>query len=322
MLLDEDALSGLGSLRAAVIGDLMLDRFVHGEVERISPEAPVPVVRVGREEARLGGAANVAANLAALGVHVEIAGVIGPGEAGDALLESLRERGIGTRAVVRCPGRVTTVKTRILGGGQQIVRIDRESAGALDEGTRQRLSARLEAIDAGVWVVSDYGKGVVDEVTMEVVRARHREGRPVICDPKQGDFGLYRQTTCITPNAREAGGAQHDRVDDDLSAERVGSALRERLELDLLLLTRGEQGMTLVESGAVHHLPTVASQVFDVTGAGDTVLAVFSALLGTGAGAVHAARVANVAAGLVVREVGTATVDIQRLRTAWREHGQ
>lgn len=310
-------ISSLPQLRVLVVGDVMLDQFVFGHVERISPEAPVPVILVDREESRLGGAANVAANLADLGTRVSLCGVLGPGEAGDALLLALGERGIDTEHLVRCVHRVTTVKTRMLGGGQQIVRIDRETRGALVEATRQRLDAAFAASEADVVVISDYGKGVVSESLMAVAREQRALGRPVVVDPKQADFRLYRGTTCITPNAREAGGAVHDRVEDDVSALRVGRALRERLGTDMILLTRGEQGMTLIAGGdAPTHIPTVASRVFDVTGAGDTVLATFAAGLGAGASPEEAAQVANVAAGCVVREIGTATVTPEKLLRA------
>lgn len=313
----DDWLLALPRLRVMVVGDVMLDRFEMGHVERISPEAPVPVVQVHTEEVRVGGAANVAANVAALGASVSVAGVLGPGDAGEELIATLQGRGIGTEAVVRCDRRLTTVKTRILGGGQQIVRLDRETRAPLLDATRERLLAAIEASGpVDVFIVSDYGKGVIGPEVMERARAWRSAGRPVIVDPKQADFQLYRQTTCITPNAREAGGAMHDEVRDDASAVRVGQALRARLGTDLVLLTRGEQGMSLIESERVTHLPTEASRVYDVTGAGDTVIATFATLLGAGMDPPEAARLANRAAGIAVRRLGTAAVGADDLRDA------
>ena len=310
------ALERLPSLRVLVLGDVMLDRFVLGRVDRISPEAPVPVVSVHGEDARLGGAANVASNVAALGAQVTLAGVIGPGEAADQLLTLLSAAHIDAGALHRAVDRPTTVKTRILGGGQQIVRIDRETRSPL---AADDVTALLENIasrgDFDVVIVSDYGKGVIVPEVMDRARRWKAEGVPVVVDPKQADFSVYRGASCITPNAREAGAAVHDEVVDDISAERAGRRLRDRLESDMVLLTRGEQGMTLIGGDdSVTHLPTEATRVFDVTGAGDTVIATFGALLGAGAPPVEAARWANRAAGLAVRRLGTAAVGLDDLR--------
>jgi D-beta-D-heptose 7-phosphate kinase/D-beta-D-heptose 1-phosphate adenosyltransferase len=309
-----EALDRLPGLRLAVVGDLMLDRFVFGQIDRISPEAPVPVVHVRDEESRLGGAGNVARNAASLGLgRVDLVGCVGTGELGDELLGLLADDGISIDQVVRSDARLTTVKTRILGGGQQVVRIDRESSGPMEETLRRQIVGAVEALDCDVIIVSDYAKGVIDEAVMEVLRAKQAAGTPVVCDPKQGDFSLYRQTACITPNAREAGSAEHAVVEDDDSAERVASQLRARLGTQMILLTRGEQGMTLLGEDIVH-LSTEATHVYDVTGAGDTVIATFSALLGAGAPSELAARAANAAAGLVIRELGTATITSGELR--------
>ncbi len=313
-----DALDRLPGLRLAVVGDLMLDRFIFGQVGRISPEAPVPVVHVRDEEARLGGAGNVARNAATLGLgKVDLVSCIGLGEQGDELLSLLSDLGISTDRVLRSKERLTTVKTRILGGGQQVVRIDRESTEPMRESLQRELVDVVEALDSDVIVVSDYAKGVISEPLMEVLRRKQASGTPVICDPKQGDFSLYRQTACITPNCREAGSAEHSLIDDDASAERVAQRLRERLQTQMVLLTRGEQGMTLLTSDAdAVHLSTEATEVYDVTGAGDTVIATFSALIGAGATPAVAARAANTAAGVVIRELGTAAIRADALRQA------
>lgn len=304
------ALDRLSGLRVLVVGDVMLDRFVLGHVDRISPEAPVPVVSVDDEDGRLGGAANVAANVAALGARVVLAGCIGEGEAADDLVARVEEHGIDPAGLVRSSDRPTTVKTRILGGGQQVVRIDRESRAPLAAAETAALLATADArgpYDA--IVVSDYLKGVVTEAVMDRARAWRRGGVPVIVDPKRPDVTFYRETTCITPNAREAATATHQDVTDDASAERVGRTLREQLDCDMVLLTRGEQGMSLIRADRpVTHIPTEATRVFDVTGAGDTVIATFASLLGARASAEDAARVANRAAGIAVRRLGTAAV--------------
>ena len=313
-----DALDRLPGLRLAVVGDLMLDRFIFGQIDRISPEAPVPVVHVRDEEARLGGAGNVARNAATLGLgRVDLVSCIGRGEQGDELLSLLSDLGISTDRVLRSKERLTTVKTRILGGGQQVVRIDRESTEPMQEALQRELIGVVDALETDVIVVSDYAKGVISEPLMEVLRRKQESGTPVICDPKQGDFSLYRQTACITPNSREAGSAEHSAIDDDASAERVAQRLRERLQMQMVLLTRGEQGMTLLTSDAdAVHLSTEATEVYDVTGAGDTVIATFSALIGAGAAPAVAARAANVAAGVVIRELGTASIGGDALRRA------
>lgn len=313
-----DALDRLPGLRLAVVGDLMLDRFIFGRIERISPEAPVPVVHVRDEEARLGGAGNVARNAATLGLgQVDLVSCVGQGEQGDELLALLAELGLSSDRVLRSAERLTTVKTRILGGGQQVVRIDRESIEPMPESLQRGLIEVVEALDCDVIVVSDYAKGVISESLMEVLRRKQESGTPVICDPKQGDFSLYRQTACITPNSREAGSAEHSPIDDDASAERVARTLRERLGTQMILVTRGEQGMTLLTpDGDAIHLSTEATEVYDVTGAGDTVIATFSALIGAGAAPELAARAANAAAGVVVRELGTASIGSDALRHA------
>mgnify|MGYP000033777397 CR=1 FL=1 len=312
-------LRAVSGLRLAVVGDLMVDRFIRGQVDRISPEAPVPVVHVRSEEERLGGAANVAANAAALGARVELFGARGEDEAGPRLAALLQEADIGGEGLVVVPGRATGLKTRILAGGQQVVRIDRESVGPLPASAVDDLLFRLE--ERGPFeavVVSDYGKGVVGEALMERLRRRHDEGQVVVVDPKQGNFELYRGVTAITPNEKEAAGATHSSIEGAEDAARVGELLRSRLDLDMVLLTRGEHGMCLLEEhGGLHHIPTEARQVFDVTGAGDTVIAVFTALLAAGAGAEVAARLANAAAGLAVARLGTAAISARELLTFW-----
>jgi rfaE bifunctional protein kinase chain/domain len=303
----------------AVIGDAMLDRFVHGRVDRISPEAPVPVVHVRHEESRLGGAANVAANVAALGANALLFSAVGEDADAAQLRSMLIERNIDDTGVIVASGRATTVKTRILAGHQQVVRIDHETKAPLPARDCDRLLGDLkERGPFGAIVVSDYGKGVIGPELMDQLRADHAAGALVLVDPKQADFSLYRGVTAITPNEREAASASHAGIDSEEDAVRVGRQLKDRLANDMLLLTRGEHGMMLFGAdGGVTPLPAVATEVFDVTGAGDTVIAVFATMLAAGAEPVLAAMLANLAAGLVVRELGTAVVRASQLAAAW-----
>lgn len=309
----------LAGLPVAVVGDAMLDRFVMGRVDRISPEAPVPVVEVREEEERLGGAANVAANVAALGARARLYCAVGPGEYGERLAARAGECGVDPGGLLECAGRLTTVKTRIIGGHQQIARIDRETRSPLAGPDRERLLARLrEDGPFAAVIVSDYGKGVVGEELMALARGWVAAGVPVVVDPKQGNFGLYAGATCLTPNEREAAQAQHETIAGSEDALRVGEALRARLSAAMLLLTRGEHGMVLLREGQpAVELPTEARHVFDVTGAGDTVIATFTTALAAGADPADAARLANLAAGLVVAELGTAVPDPAALAAAW-----
>jgi rfaE bifunctional protein kinase chain/domain len=313
------ALERLPSLRLAVVGDSMLDRFVRGRVDRISPEAPVPVVHVHHEEERLGGAANVAANLAALGTNAHLFSLCGRDDAAERLDALLSSAGIDASGLVRSRTRPTTLKTRILAGSQQIVRIDRESTGKIvDEDWKALLSALRAAGPFEAVVVSDYGKGVVGEELMALMRSWRGEGRLIVVDPKQGNFELYRGVSAITPNEREAGAACHDSIEDEADAARVGGILLERLKTDLILITRGEKGICLLESGRpIDHVPADARQVYDVTGAGDTVIATFTAILASGASPLLATRMANAAAGVAVASLGTTAVDRASLEAAW-----
>lgn len=303
--------------RVAIVGDLMLDRYVWGEVSRISPEAPVPVVEVRDETTRFGGAANVAENVASLGASSSVVGVVGDDEAGRTLLDLLRARGVDVGHVVCVPGRPTTTKTRIIAHGQQVVRADCEEARDLEASDQARVAAGLRsAIEAAeVLVVSDYGKGVVTaSLIAEGITLAHGLGKLVCVDPKESHFAGYRGVTAITPNQKEAGDAVGVKIVDQESLLSAGRQLSSRLDAECVLITRGEQGMTLfMRDGEVTHLPTVAREVYDVTGAGDTVVSVLGVALASGATMVEAAVIANHAAGLVIREIGTASVTPEEL---------
>lgn len=312
-------LDRLAGLRLAVVGDAMLDRFLWGEVDRISPEAPVPVVRLRRETDKLGGAANVAANMRALGADVTLVAVAGIGATARRLAALLAEAGISDEGLLRLAGRRTTLKTRIIAHSQQIVRADVESDEPLEPQTLSTLAGsvrRLGPFD-GI-VLSDYGKGVLaDGLLREVLDGGAAAGVPVVVDPKRGDYTQYRGCTSLTPNQKEAGQATGIAIHDLDSLRRAGAELLARTGAACVLITRGEHGMALFErGGAEHHLPTEAREVFDVTGAGDTVIAVYAAALAAGATFLDAANLANHAAGLAVRELGTATITAAQIREA------
>jgi D-glycero-beta-D-manno-heptose-7-phosphate kinase len=302
--------------RLLVVGDLMLDQFIWGRVERISPEAPVPVVQVTGESFHLGGAANVVHNIRALGGHATACGVVGRDAAGRRLLRELRRIGAGTAGVTTAGGAVTVRKTRIIAHSQQVVRFDREQpdhggqAGARLCRFLQRHAAHFDAV-----VVSDYGKGVIGAEVLAALRAC--PGLRLVVDPKQPNFARYRGITLATPNVLEAAAAAGVDIRTGADLRAAGRRLLERWQAEAILVTRGEQGMSLfTRGGAVRHFPTAARQVFDVTGAGDTVVATCALALAAGARMEEAAFLANHAAGVVVGKLGTATVSAAELRAA------
>ncbi len=311
-----DKLSGR---RLAVIGDSMVDRFLWGRVDRISPEAPVPVVRVEQETVKLGGAANVAANIRALGAEAFLFGICGPDEAGRQLRGLLHERGIDDSGLLECPSRPTTIKTRIIAHNQQVVRADREEDAPIGEALVGQLSACLTATGPFDGIIfSDYGKGVLTDAALGLfIAAGRKAGVPMVVDPKKGDFSQYHGVTSLTPNQKEAEQACALPIVDGESLALAGSRLLERTAAEAVLITRGEHGMALFhQDGRDGHLATRATTVFDVTGAGDTVIAVYTAALSAGAEFLDAAQLANHAAGLAVRELGTAAITADQLRTA------
>jgi D-beta-D-heptose 7-phosphate kinase/D-beta-D-heptose 1-phosphate adenosyltransferase len=303
-----------------VLGDVMLDQYVWGEAGRISPEAPVPVVDVVEESFRLGGAANVARNVASLGGRVELLSVVGRDSRADDLRSLLENESIPTEGLLEDPARPTTLKTRIVASRQQVVRVDRESRAALDAGIRkrfvERLRERLREVDA--LIVSDYGKGVVDLDLMESIAREAREhGVIVAVDPKESHFYQYRNVSVVTPNVHEASRCARLVIRDLETLEEAGRKLLGDLASECLLITRGPDGMSLFEPDApTTHIPTMARKVYDVTGAGDTVVAVLTLARATGASWVQASMISNAAAGVVVGEVGTASVTPEQLLRA------
>jgi rfaE bifunctional protein kinase chain/domain len=295
----------LDSVRLLVVGDVMLDRYWFGDVARISPEAPVPVVRIERREARLGGAANVARNAAALGAHCGLLGVVGNDEAGDQVEEILRESSIHSY-LKRDEAISTIIKLRVIGRQQQMVRIDFEEAPS--ENTLRDKLTQFKALlpDYDVIVLSDYNKGSLVNVA-EMIRMARAAGKTVMVDPKGEDFTPYRGATMLTPNKSELKRIVGSwKTEEQLTEKAQG--LREELGLEALLLTRSEEGMSLYTAEEVLHVHADAREVFDVSGAGDTVIATMAAMLGAGAPLAEALATANRAGGIVVGKLGTATV--------------
>jgi rfaE bifunctional protein kinase chain/domain len=295
----------LEAVRLLVVGDVMLDRYWFGDVSRISPEAPVPVVRIEKREARLGGAANVARNAAALGAHCGLLGVVGNDEAGDEVEQILRESSIDSY-LKRDEAISTIVKLRVIGRQQQMVRIDFEEAPS--ETTLRDKLTQFKAVlpDYDVIIFSDYNKGSLVNVA-EMIRMAREAGKTVMVDPKGDDFTPYRGATMLTPNKSELKRIVGTwKTEEQLTAKAQG--LREELGLSALLLTRSEEGMSLYTAEEVVHVPADAREVFDVSGAGDTVIATMAAMLGAGASLPEALATANRAGGIVVGKLGTATV--------------
>ena len=299
-----------------VLGDVMLDEFVWGDVTRISPEAPVPVVDVRRESMHLGGAANVLANLVALGARGAVVGVVGNDPAGQKLQTGLRDLGVQEQYLLIDELRPSTTKTRIIAHSQLVVRADRESrspvTGKLEEQIISCLKDALKQADA--FVVSDYDKGVVTPAILHEILPVAYEHAPVLVDPKLRNFNSYRPATLITPNHLEALRMSDTEDHSDDGSHHAAKVIREKLGCDAVLITRGDRGMMLLEGdGQPVFVETAAREVYDVTGAGDTVIATLAAALATGATMFEAATLANHAAGIVVGKVGTATASAEEL---------
>ena len=305
-------LDGLEDRTVAVIGDLMLDRYLRGDIDRISPEAPVPVVQRRSEWHVPGGAANVARNLASLGARVNVVGVTGADEARGLLIAALGQHGtVSDEGILVDAGRPTTQKLRIMSAHQQIARVDVEEIVPLAADLEGRLiAAATRAIEAAdVVVLSDYGKGALtDGVLRAAIGAAQRAGKTVLVDPKRKDWGIYRGASLITPNRRELSDATRLSCESDAEAEAAAADAHRQCDADILL-TRSNKGMSLFRAGQPPaHVPTIAQDVFDVSGAGDTVIAVLAAALAVGTDMLDAVRLANHAAGIVVAKLGTATI--------------
>lgn len=297
--------------RVLVVGDLMLDKYIWGSVSRISPEAPVPVVEVNRDSRLLGGAGNVANNLGSLGAFPVLVGVVGRDESG----RWIRNNVVDKRGIFMDSTRPTTIKTRIIAHHQQIVRVDTEKKKAVGETMTRKILDFVRAEDCRGIVLSDYSKGLMSESLLSGILSHAREaGIMVFVDPKTTHFPLFSPVTLITPNHLEAESIVRHECRTDAQVEKAGEEILSIVESRYLILKRGEQGMTVFERGKKPvHIPTLAKEVFDVTGAGDTVIAAAALALMSGANLLEAATISNAAAGIVVGKIGTATVDPEEL---------
>ena len=306
-----------------VIGDLILDEYIWGGMTRISPEAPVPILETKSENVALGGAANVANNLVALGCEVHLVGAVGQDEKGDRLLRITQERGIRSEGIFRFVHRPTTSKIRIIAHNQQVLRIDKEDNRPITEETEQKIINFINqhVPDMDGVICSDYRKGILSEKVIKAVMHRAANSKiQVVVDPKQSDFSMYKGATVITPNHKEVEEAAPIKIHDEHDLERAAEYLLGLTKAKALLVTRGKDGMTLFpEKEKPINIPTVAKEVFDVTGAGDTVVSVFSMASAVGFSYQDAARLSNMAASIVVGKIGTAVVTLNELNEFLQE---
>ncbi len=300
-----------------VVGDLILDEFLWGKVDRISPEAPVPVVAVISENFIPGGAANVASNISSLKGCAHIIGLIGSDEKGQLLKEKLQKNGNCTDGIIIDKTRQTTLKTRILAHHQQVVRVDRETIRDIPLNLLKKIKDAVESEIARcrAVIIEDYGKGVItSDVIKYIVSLALKKNIPVIVDPKEYNFEFYKNVTSITPNQFEAGNAANIKITDGRTLEIAGRKILKMLNSESVLITLGGNGMCLFQKkSSPVHIPTVVREVFDVTGAGDTVVAVFTLAVASGYGLLDAARISNFAAGLVVGKIGVATTTVDEI---------
>ncbi len=304
-----EIISNFKNKKILVIGDLILDKYLWGDVERISPEAPVPVVDVKKETINLGGACNVAWNISSLGAQSYIVGVVGKDENGKLLKSLLQEKNINP-ILIEDENRPTTEKTRIIAVSQQLLRIDRESKEKLSQNVKNEILSEVKEIidNFDAVLISDYGKGVISR---EIIEIAINAGKPVFVDPKPSNFSLYKGITIMTPNRKEA--YESIKAEKTKSIESVGRKIMEELGLKQLLITLGGEGMALFENEKIKKIPAKARKVFDVTGAGDTVISVLAVSKSAGASWEEAATLANYAGGWVVGEIGTVAIDSKTL---------
>jgi len=306
--------------KVLVIGDLMLDEYIWGSVTRISPEAPIPVVEVKKEETKPGGAANVILNLISLGANVYAAGVVGSDPDAERLLDYLKKHGVNTAAIACDRKRPTTVKTRVFAHSQQVVRIDKEHK--MDVHIRtikeviKRISKFIGKIDAVIF--SDYDKGMMTKELVSTVVGMSK-GKIIAVDPKPDNIRLFRDVTLISPNKKEASEASGINIKTEKDVLAAAKKLKEFTNAEVIMITRGEEGMSIYEKGSIHTIPTEAKEVYDVTGAGDTAISVATLALSAGANFREAAKLSNIAAGRVVAEVGVAVLTPAELKAAVNE---
>ena len=318
-MFEREFLNKFAGLKVLIVGDVMLDRYWWGSVSRISPEAPVPVVNLEKTSLVAGGAANVAANVAGLGASPYLVGVVGDDSEADFFPEILNSNNISSDFLVKTAARRTTVKTRIIAHSQQIVRLDQESKMNLTVEQEEKVWAVIENLldEMQIIIVSDYGKGVVGEnIASRLITTGKLKGKKIIIDPKGKNYQKYQGATMLTPNRFEAAEVFHLEDHEPRTIENAGKRMIDEFSLDAMLITQGEAGMTLVnDKNETYHLPVTARKVYDVTGAGDTVIACLATAVGAGANYLEAAKFANVAAGLVVEQIGTTAITLPMLET-------
>jgi rfaE bifunctional protein kinase chain/domain len=306
-------LEKFSEVKVLIVGDVMLDRYCWGSVSRISPEAPVPVVNLEKTEVTLGGAANVAANVVGLGAKAILVGVIGKDEEAKTFPIFLHEKGISSDDLIETESRPTTVKTRIVAHNQHIVRVDQESTNQLTSNEEEKVWSKIKEVfnQADIVIISDYAKGLLtDNLILRLITLGNEQSKPILVDPKGKDYAKYRGATLLTPNKREA--YQATLIE---NVEKAGQDLMQKLDLKALLITQGEDGMTLFErKNKPFKLNALARKVYDVTGAGDTVIATLAVAFASGFSLSESANLANIAAGFVVEKVGTTAIDIKELR--------
>lgn len=304
--------------KVLILGDIILDHYIRGEVDRISPEAPVPVVWIKKEDYFLGGSSNVANNIKALGAVPVLCGVVGDDIYGRVLKDIIKDKKISLDAVFTLKHRPTTIKTRVIAHHQQVVRIDKEETAHVDGNIRSRiinfLKRNIKSFHAVI--IEDYGKGLITPtIIMEVVKLGKKHGKIVVVDPKEEHFDFYRGVNAITPNRKEASAATGIKIRNLKDVELAARILCNNFSIETVLVTLGEEGMLLSQRGQkIAHVPTVAQDVFDVTGAGDTVISCFTLTLAAGGTSLEAANIANYAAGIVVGKVGAYAVNISELK--------
>ena len=315
-----DILDSFANLKILVIGDVMLDRYWWGSVSRISPEAPVPVVRMDNMTLAAGGAANVAANVAGLGATPILVGIIGDDAEGELLPKVLDECGVSSQYILSISDRPTTVKTRIIVHSQQMARIDQETDANLSASDEDLVWEKIRPLleETQATIISDYAKGFLsDSLLRRVIDLANEKGNQILVDPKGKDYSKYSRASLLTPNRREAADACGLEESGQQMVDAAGNKLLHDLSLKSVLITQGEDGMTLFrKTGEPFHLNTLARDVYDVTGAGDTVIASLAVAIGAGADLETAANIANTAAGLVVEQVGTTAISLTELRKA------
>lgn len=316
-----ELINKLSNLKALVVGDIMLDRYILGSSDRVSDEAPVPIVRIKSSEERLGGAGNTVANLAGLGVQTTFAGIIGSDLEGNRVRELLESQDVNSEGLILDPSRTTIIKTRVLARSQQVLRIDWEDTSSINATIENQLIeyVKSKVHEFDLVVISDYGKGCLTPKFFEMINDFKGAGtfsmnkRPVVIDPSPVNYNYYKGFSVAKPNRREAEKATGVNISSIADAQKVAKLLQEKWVTDIILLSLSEDGLVVSSKDSSFSMPTKAAQVYDVSGAGDTVTAVFSGILASGGSMEEAAYLANVAAGIVIQEVGTVPINKDKL---------